>query len=50
VRTFADKPELARALAPELGPGVVVLVKASRGAALEDVVDGLNHPAGGSQT
>ncbi len=45
-RTFADKPALARALGPVLGPGVVVLIKASRGAALEDVVAALEPPAG----
>jgi UDP-N-acetylmuramoyl-tripeptide--D-alanyl-D-alanine ligase len=37
-RVFADKPALARALAAELAAGVVVLFKASRGAALEDVL------------
>ncbi|HTR97932.1 MAG TPA: UDP-N-acetylmuramoyl-tripeptide--D-alanyl-D-alanine ligase [Candidatus Acidoferrales bacterium] len=41
VRTFADKPAVAAALAEVLAPGVVVLVKASRGAALEDVLAGL---------
>ncbi len=35
---FEDKASLAAALAAELGPGVVVLVKGSRGAALEDVL------------
>jgi UDP-N-acetylmuramoyl-tripeptide--D-alanyl-D-alanine ligase len=40
-RVFADKPALAVALAGELGPGVVVLLKASRGAALEDVLAGI---------
>jgi UDP-N-acetylmuramoyl-tripeptide--D-alanyl-D-alanine ligase len=38
VRVFADKEELAAALVPELGPGVAVLVKGSRGAALETVI------------
>lgn len=40
-RTFADKPALAAALAQALAPGVVVLLKASRGAALEEVLTGL---------
>ena len=38
---FEDKASLAAALRPELGPGTVVLLKASRGAALEDVLAGL---------
>jgi UDP-N-acetylmuramoyl-tripeptide--D-alanyl-D-alanine ligase len=38
VRTFADKAQLADALGPQLGPGVTVLIKGSRGAALEEVV------------
>ncbi|HUK64513.1 MAG TPA: UDP-N-acetylmuramoyl-tripeptide--D-alanyl-D-alanine ligase [Dongiaceae bacterium] len=37
-RVFADKAALAEALAAELGPDVAVLVKGSRGAALEDVL------------
>ena len=37
-RVFEDKPALAKALRPLLAPGTVVLVKASRGAALEDVI------------
>lgn len=41
VRAFPDKPALAAALREQLAPGVVVLVKASRGAALEDVLAGL---------
>jgi UDP-N-acetylmuramoyl-tripeptide--D-alanyl-D-alanine ligase len=44
-RTFEDKPAARRALLERLAPGVVVLLKASRGAALEDVLDGLE--AGG---
>ncbi len=40
-RVFADKPAVAEALRDVLGPGVVVLFKASRGAALEDVLAGL---------
>jgi UDP-N-acetylmuramyl pentapeptide synthase len=42
VREFADKSEVAAALRAELAPGVVVLVKASRGAALEQVLAGLD--------
>jgi UDP-N-acetylmuramoyl-tripeptide--D-alanyl-D-alanine ligase len=38
-RVFADKVALADALRPLLEPGTVVLVKASRGAALEEVVE-----------
>jgi UDP-N-acetylmuramoyl-tripeptide--D-alanyl-D-alanine ligase len=38
-RVFADLPALAAALGPALAPGVVVLLKASRGAALERVLD-----------
>jgi len=41
VRTFPDKPSLADALRETLAPGLVVLIKASRGAALEDVLAGL---------
>jgi UDP-N-acetylmuramoyl-tripeptide--D-alanyl-D-alanine ligase len=40
-RTFAGKPELAAALRGALEPGTVVLLKASRGAALEAVLEGL---------
>ncbi len=40
-RVFPGKPEVARALREVLAPGVVVLLKASRGAALEDVLAGL---------
>ncbi len=40
-RAFADKTALAAALRDALAPGVVVLVKASRGAALEQVLEGL---------
>lgn len=40
-RTFDDVPEAAAALASALAPGVVVLIKASRGARLERVLDGL---------
>ncbi len=40
-RVFPDKPALGAALREALAPGVVVLVKASRGAALEQVLDGL---------
>jgi UDP-N-acetylmuramoyl-tripeptide--D-alanyl-D-alanine ligase len=41
VRVFADQPVLAAALRDALAPGVVVLLKASRGAALEQVLAGL---------
>jgi UDP-N-acetylmuramoyl-tripeptide--D-alanyl-D-alanine ligase len=37
-RVFADKASLAEALRGALAPGTVVLIKASRGAALEDVL------------
>jgi UDP-N-acetylmuramyl pentapeptide synthase len=37
---FDGKPALAAALRAELGAGVVVLLKASRGVALEDVLAG----------
>jgi len=37
-RAFADKPAVRAALGEALGPGVVVLLKASRGAALEEVL------------
>jgi UDP-N-acetylmuramoyl-tripeptide--D-alanyl-D-alanine ligase len=40
-RRFDDKRALALALEPVLAPGVVVLFKASRGAALEDVLAAL---------
>ena len=40
-RAFADKPELAVALRDALAPDLVVLLKASRGAGLEDVLAGL---------
>ena len=40
-RTFADVEAAALALREALGPGVVVLLKASRGARLERVLDGL---------
>jgi UDP-N-acetylmuramoyl-tripeptide--D-alanyl-D-alanine ligase len=41
VRRFPDKPAVAAALREQLAPGTVVLLKASRGAALEDVLAGL---------
>ncbi len=41
VRRFDDKPALAAALSEQLAPGTVILLKASRGAALEDVLAGL---------
>ncbi len=37
-RTFATKPDLSRELYARLAPGVVVLLKGSRGAALEDIL------------
>ena len=40
-RVFSDKPEVAAALREAIGPGVVALLKASRGVALEDVLAGL---------
>jgi UDP-N-acetylmuramoyl-tripeptide--D-alanyl-D-alanine ligase len=42
-RRFATKADLAHALLPELEPGTVVLFKASRGAALEDIVDSIER-------
>jgi UDP-N-acetylmuramoyl-tripeptide--D-alanyl-D-alanine ligase len=44
-RLFSDQPSLKAELIQALAPGVVVLFKASRGAALEQVVEGLE--AGG---
>jgi len=41
VRRFEDPTALARALHDALAPGVVVLLKASRGVALEGVLEGL---------
>ena len=38
VRRFPDKAEAGRALREALAPGTVVLLKASRGARLEEVV------------
>jgi UDP-N-acetylmuramoyl-tripeptide--D-alanyl-D-alanine ligase len=46
VRTFPDKPALAAALAAALAPGTVVLIKASRGARLEDVLAGVREAEG----
>jgi len=40
-RVFPDKPAVAAALRAALAEGVVVLVKASRGSRLEDVLEGL---------
>ena len=40
-RRFPDKGAVAAALREQLAPGTVVLLKASRGAALEDVLAGL---------
>lgn len=42
-RVFAGKPALAQALRALLQPGTVVLVKASRGAALEEVIERLGE-------
>jgi UDP-N-acetylmuramoyl-tripeptide--D-alanyl-D-alanine ligase len=41
VRVFPDKAAVREALREALGPGTVALLKASRGAALEDVLEGL---------
>lgn len=41
VRVFADLPELREALRAALAPGVAVLVKGSRGAALERALEGI---------
>ena len=38
-RVFEDKASLTAALAKALAPGTVVLLKASRGVALEDVLE-----------
>ena len=38
-RLFADKPALAAALSEVFAEGTVVLLKASRGAAFEEVLD-----------
>jgi UDP-N-acetylmuramoyl-tripeptide--D-alanyl-D-alanine ligase len=43
VRVFEDKASLGAALAARLAPGLVVLLKASRGAALEDVLAGIER-------
>jgi UDP-N-acetylmuramyl pentapeptide synthase len=40
VRCFDGKPALRAALSAVLGEGLVVLLKASRGAALEEVLEG----------
>ncbi len=45
---FTDVAAVARALAETLAPGAVVLLKASRGAALERVLDGVEGIEGGS--
>jgi UDP-N-acetylmuramoyl-tripeptide--D-alanyl-D-alanine ligase len=45
-RTFADREALREALRTALAPGWVVLVKASRGAALEKVLEGIEEDAG----
>ncbi len=45
-RIFPDKPTAAAALRDALAPGVVALVKASRGVALEDVLRGLEGGRG----
>jgi UDP-N-acetylmuramoyl-tripeptide--D-alanyl-D-alanine ligase len=44
-RTFESREAVRDALREALAPGVVVLVKASRGAALEKVLDGLEEEA-----
>jgi UDP-N-acetylmuramoyl-tripeptide--D-alanyl-D-alanine ligase len=48
VRLFEDKPAVAGALRAVLEEGVVVLLKASRGAALEEVLKGLEPGPEGS--
>jgi len=45
-RAFDGKAELREALRARLAPGLVVLVKASRGVALEDVLEGLTGEEG----
>jgi UDP-N-acetylmuramoyl-tripeptide--D-alanyl-D-alanine ligase len=45
VREFADKSEVAKALRAAAAPGMAVLLKASRGAALEDVLRDLEGAA-----
>ena len=45
-RTFADVEAAALALREALAPGVVVLLKASRGARLERVLSGLEAEGG----
>jgi UDP-N-acetylmuramoyl-tripeptide--D-alanyl-D-alanine ligase len=46
VRCFEGKPALREALGAALGEGVVVLLKASRGAALEEIMEGLGPGPG----
>jgi len=46
VRCFDGKPALGSALGEVLGEGVVVLLKASRGAALEEILEGLGPGPG----
>lgn len=46
-RTFVRHEDARDALRAALGPGVVVLLKASRGAALERVLEGLGEPGEG---
>ena len=41
-RVFAGKAQAAEALRDALVPGVVVLLKGSRGAALEELLDGID--------
>jgi UDP-N-acetylmuramoyl-tripeptide--D-alanyl-D-alanine ligase len=45
VHIVADKAEIATAIAPQLGPGDVVLLKASRALALETLLDELREDA-----
>lgn len=47
-RHFANQPELIAALAADVRPGIVVLVKGSRGSAMERVVQALREGTNGN--